>query len=77
MAINPFVRIVKRGQQAAASAPAESAAPSPRTQPEVSALTIKATVSTWVREFQQRSQADAKLAFHNLFTEPLPPPSAS
>lgn len=77
MASKSFIRIVKRGQQTATSEPTLSAAQSQRAQPETAARTIKATVSTWVREFQQRSQVDAKRAFNNLFKEPLPRPSES
>ncbi|MBD0327499.1 MAG: hypothetical protein ICV68_13765, partial [Pyrinomonadaceae bacterium] len=40
-----------------------------------SARVIKNTVSTWVKEFQQRSRTDSKRAFNNLFKEPLPRPS--
>lgn len=77
MAVKPFIRIIKRGQQAVTSEPASSGAQQQRTQPDFSARTIKTTVSTWVREFQQRSQVDAKRAFNNLFKEPLPRPSES
>lgn len=71
MAMKPFVRIIKRGQNAAGLAATENAAEQ-RPKPDSSARVIKTTVSTWVRDFQQRSKSDARLAFNNLFKEPLP-----
>jgi hypothetical protein len=68
MAMKPFIRIIKRGQQAAQQA--ETGA-QPRPTAESSARDIKTTVSTWVKEFQQRSRTDSKRAFNNLFKEPL------
>jgi hypothetical protein len=70
MAMKPFIRIVKRGQQSGAGLELAAQGAQPTT-PESSARAIKATVSNWVREFQQRSQTDSKRAFNNLFKEPL------
>lgn len=71
MALKPFVRIIKRGQKVAAveAVAAESASQQQqqRPTPESSARVIKNTVTTWVREFQQRSRPDSRLAFENLF----------
>lgn len=68
MAMKPFIRIIKRGQQAVAQAEGSA---QPRATVESSARDIKTTVSTWVKEFQQRSRTDSKRAFNNLFKEPL------
>lgn len=76
MAMKPFVRIIKRGQQIAAPEAALSNTER-RATPESSVRDIKTTVSTWVREFQQRSRTDSKIAFNNLFKEPLPRPSGT
>ena len=70
--MRPLVRIIKRGQKAAGMDSAE--APKPQTA-NSSARVIKTTVSTWVKEFQQRSQTDSRLAFNSLFKEPLSRPS--
>jgi hypothetical protein len=70
MGMKPFVRIIKRGQKISAPEAAASAAVH-RATPESSVRDIKTTVSTWVREFQQRSHIDSKRAFNNLFKEPL------
>jgi hypothetical protein len=70
MAMKPFVKIVKRGQKAAGVERAAEGGAQPQQQrqtPESSARTIKDTVTTWVREFQQRSRPDSRLAFNNLF----------
>lgn len=75
MAMKPFIRIIKRGQKAVETQPAESVAAARPTTDASSARVIKNTVSTWVKEFQQRSRTDSKRAFNNLFKEPLPRPS--
>jgi hypothetical protein len=77
MAMKPLVRIVKRGQQAAGLERAESAAPQNGAAAAVSsARAIKATVSTWVKEFQlKRGPSDSRRAFNNLFKDSLPRPS--
>jgi hypothetical protein len=75
MAMKPFIRIIKRGQKAAETQQAESGATAARATDASSSRVIKNTVSTWVREFQQRGRTDAKRAFNNLFKEPLPRPS--
>jgi hypothetical protein len=77
MGMKPFVRIIKRGQKISASEEAVAAMQQQRATPESSARAIKTTVSTWVREFQQRSHTDSKRAFNNLFKEPLPRPSGT
>ena len=73
MAMKPLVRIIKGGRKASVEG-AQKATQQPEAA-DASPRAIKATVSNWVRDFQQRSQADAKLAFNNLFKEPLPRPS--
>lgn len=75
MAMKPFIRIIKGGHKAASLEKTESTAQQPPPAADSSRNAIKATVSNWVREFQQRSQTDAKRAFNNLFKEPLPRPS--
>ncbi len=75
MAMKPLVRIIKGGHKASELEEAQRAAAQQPTAADSSPRAIKATVSSWVREFQQRSQSDAKLAFNNLFKEPLPQPS--
>ncbi len=77
MAMKPFIRIIKRGQKMAEAERAESgaAAPAAAMTAASSSRVIKDTVSTWVKEFQQRGRTDAKRAFNNLFKEPLPRPS--
>jgi hypothetical protein len=70
--MKPLVRIIKRGQTAADVASAAARKPQAATS---SARAIKTTVSTWVKEFQQRSQTDSRLAFQSLFKEPLSRPS--
>jgi hypothetical protein len=76
MAMKPLVRIIKGGHKASEPVEAQRAAEAVRqpTAADSSPRAIKATVSSWVREFQQRSQTDAKLAFNNLFKEPLSQP---
>jgi hypothetical protein len=70
MAMKPFIRIVKRGQQSGAG-PEMAAQDAQARTADSSARAIKTTVSNWVKEFQQRSQTDSKRAFNNLFKEPL------
>ena len=74
MAMKPLVRIIKGGPKASEPEEAQRAAVAGQqpTTADSSPRAIKTTVSSWVREFQQRSQTDAKLAFNNLFKEPLP-----
>lgn len=74
MAMKPLVRIIKGGRKAAGLEVKESGTQQPPAV-DSSRNAIKATVSNWVREFQQRNQVDAKRAFNNLFKEPLPRPS--
>jgi hypothetical protein len=69
MAMKPFIRIIKHGQQAAEQV--ERGAQPRVATAETSTRDIKTTVSTWVKEFQQRSRTDSKRAFNNLFKEPL------
>ena len=75
MAMKPYIRIIKRGQKAVETQQAESCATAARATDASSSRVIKNTVSTWVKEFQQRGRTDAKRAFNNLFKEPLPSPS--
>ncbi|HEX8494105.1 MAG TPA: hypothetical protein VF658_14760 [Pyrinomonadaceae bacterium] len=75
MAMKPLVRIIKGGHKAASLGEKERATQQQPQTADSSRSAIKATVSNWVKEFQQRSQVDAKRAFNNLFKEPLPRPS--
>ncbi len=64
MATKPFVRIIKQGQKMADLKITESAVQRPQTT-DSSARIVKATVSAWVKEFQQRRQTASSIAFNN------------
>ena len=68
MTTKTSIRVIKGGRGDGKNA--EAALKSNETATASARSAMRATISTWVREFQQRRRTDAKRAFRSLFEGP-------
>ena len=68
------IRVIKRGHGDCKNA--EAALKSNETVMESALSVVRATISSWVREFQQRRRTDSERAFRSLFEEQASHPEA-
>ena len=74
MTTKTSIRVIKRGRGDGENA--EAALKSKETATASARSVVRATVSSWVREFQQRRRTDSKRAFRSLFEEQASHPEA-
>ncbi len=74
MTTKTSIRVIKRGRVDDKNA--EAALKSNETATASARSVVRATVSSWVREFQQQRRTDPKRAFRSLFEEQDPHPEA-